>query len=79
MRPLLPETAVMSDEQGAYVYIVDGQGRIERRSVRFSDTDPRGIVIESGLSGEERVVTTAAAFLRPGERVSVAPAESPSS
>jgi len=71
-RPLLPETAVLSDEHGAYVYVVNGEDRIERRSVRFSDTDPRGIVIESGLSGGERVVMTAAAFLRPGERVSVA-------
>lgn len=77
-RPLLPETAVLSDERGAYVYIVDGENRIERRSVRFDDTDPRGMVIESGLTGEERVVTTAAAFLRPGEQVSVA-AASPSS
>jgi len=71
-RPLLPETAVLSDDRGAYVYIVDAAGRIERRAVRFADTDPRGVVIESGLSGDERVVTTAAAFLRPGERVSVA-------
>jgi len=77
-RPLLPETAVLSDERGAYVYIVDGANRIERRSVRFDDTDPRGMVIESGLSGDERVVTTAAAFLRPGEQVSVAPAPPPS-
>jgi HlyD family secretion protein len=71
-RPLLPETAVLSDERGPYVYIVNGENRIERRAVRFSDTDPRGIVIEAGLTGAERVVTIAAAFLRPGERVSVA-------
>ena len=71
-RPLLPETAVLSDERGPYVYIVNGESRIERRAVRFTDTDPRGIVIESGLTGAERVVTTAAAFLRPGERVAVA-------
>jgi HlyD family secretion protein len=74
-RPLLPETAVLSDEQGAYVYIVNGNNRIERRGVRFTDTDPRGMVIESGLTGNERVVTTAAGFLRPGERVSVAPVQ----
>ncbi len=72
-RPILPETAVLSDEQGSYVYIVNDASRIERRAVRFSDTDPRGIVIQAGLSGVERVVTTAAAFLRPGERVTVAP------
>jgi HlyD family secretion protein len=74
-RPILPETAVLSDEQGAYVYIVNGENRIERRSVRFTDTDPRGIVIESGLTGNERVVTTAAGFLRTGERVTVASAQ----
>ncbi len=73
-RPVLPQTAVLSDEQGAYVYVVNQAGRIERRAVRVADTTAQGIVIGSGLTGAERVVTTAAAFLHPGEQVSVASA-----
>ena len=72
-RPVLPQTAVLSDEQGTYVFVVDASGRVERRGVRVADTTADGIVIASGLQGPERVVTTAAGFLRAGERVSVAP------
>lgn len=72
-RPVVPQTAVLSDEEGTFVYVVDANHEIERRPVRISDTTPDGVVIGSGLSGEEQVVMTAAAFLRPGERVSVAP------
>jgi HlyD family secretion protein len=55
------------------VLIVTPESRVERRPVRIADTVPEGLVIASGLSGQERVVTTAAGFLRPGERISVAP------
>ncbi len=73
-RPVLPQTAVLSDEQGAFVYIVDANHEIERRAVQISDTTPEGVVIGSGLTGREQVVMTAAAFLRPGERVAIASA-----
>ncbi|MGH8218745.1 MAG: efflux RND transporter periplasmic adaptor subunit [Steroidobacteraceae bacterium] len=73
-RPVLPQTAVLSDEAGAFVYIVDANHEIERRAVHVTDTTPAGVVIGSGLTGREQVVTIAAAFLRPGERVAVAPA-----
>lgn len=75
-RPVLPQTAVLSDEQGAFVYIVDANHEIERRAVQVTDTTAAGVVIGSGLTGQEQVVMTAAAFLRPGERVAIAPAAS---
>ena len=72
-RPVLPQTAVMSDRQGAYVYIVDGKNRVERRAVTIGDTIDAGVVVSTGLTGKERVVTTAGGFLRNGEPVTVAP------
>jgi HlyD family secretion protein len=72
-RPVLPQTAVLSDEQGAFVYIVDANHEIERRAVQVTDTTAAGVVIGRGLTGAEQVVMTAAAFLRPGERVTIAP------
>ncbi|HEY2590700.1 MAG TPA: efflux RND transporter periplasmic adaptor subunit [Steroidobacteraceae bacterium] len=71
-RPVLPQTAVLSDEQGAFVYIIGANHEIERRPVRVTDTTSAGVVIGSGLTGREQVVMTAAAFLRPGERVAIA-------
>jgi len=72
-RPVLPQTAVLSDSRGAYVYLVDGQSRVERRDVQIGGTIPAGIIISKGLTGQERIITTAAAFLREGEKVNVAP------
>lgn len=78
--PILPQTAVLSDARGAYVYLINGNNRVERRDVKVGGTVPAGIIISSGLTGQERIVTTAAGFLREGETVNVAPstAESPS-
>jgi len=70
-RPVLPQTAVLSDAKGTYVYIVNGEEKVERVTVRVESTIPEGIVIAEGLTGSERVVTTAGGFLRPGERVQV--------
>jgi HlyD family secretion protein len=75
-RPVLPQTAVLSDSEGTYVLIVDDDGKTERRAVRVDSTVADGLVISDGLSGEERVVSTAGAFLRAGERVKVVEAKS---
>jgi multidrug efflux pump subunit AcrA (membrane-fusion protein) len=38
-----------------------------------SGTTDTGVIVASGLSGDERVVATAGGFLRAGEQVKVAP------
>jgi hypothetical protein len=71
--PVLPQTALMADSKGAYVFIVNAQNRVERRAVRVGGTIDAGVIVAEGLTGTERVVTTAAGFLREGETVTVAP------
>jgi RND family efflux transporter MFP subunit len=71
-RPVVPQTAVLSDSEGTYVLIVNGENKTERRKVRVASTVPEGLVIAEGLAGNERVVSTAGAFLRAGEQVKVA-------
>jgi HlyD family secretion protein len=71
-RAVLPQTAVLSDAGGTYVMIVGSDGKVVKRSVTVVDTTAQGVVIGSGLKGDERVVATAAAFLREGEAVKVA-------
>jgi len=68
-RPVLPQTAVLSDDKGTYVLVVNADNRVVRRDVHVSDTNEHGLVISSGLTGNERVIMTAAGFLRIGERV----------
>ncbi|MEZ5459366.1 MAG: efflux RND transporter periplasmic adaptor subunit [Steroidobacteraceae bacterium] len=77
-RPVLPQTALLADERGNYVLIVADGDKVERRDVQVDGTRTDGIVISAGLTGSERVVTTAGAFLREGERVrTVSAAASP--
>lgn len=70
-RVIVPQTAVLTDEKGSYVMLVNPQGRVERRNVKIADTDSNGILIAAGLSNADRVVTTAGAFLQEGEQVHV--------
>lgn len=67
--PMLPESAVQSDEKGNYVYVVNAQNKVERRDVKVGFVSDAGITIASGLTGRERIVLTAGAFLNPGESV----------
>ena len=77
-RPVLPQTAVLSDAKGAYVFLVNNSNHVERRNVTVGGTIDAGIIITKGLTGAERIVTTAAGFLREGEQVNVAPPAAPS-
>jgi RND family efflux transporter MFP subunit len=67
--PLLPESAVLSDPAGNYVYVVDGAGVVSRRDVKTGTVSERGVSIVSGLTGNESVVQSAGAFLNPGDKV----------
>jgi HlyD family secretion protein len=68
-RPVLPQTAVLSDEESTYVYVVNEKSEVERRNVTIANTVAQGLVISTGLNGKERVITTAGGFLRPGQKV----------
>ena len=67
--PMLPESAVQSDQNGNYVYIVDGNNKVQRRAVKTGQVTDKGVTILDGLDGSERIVLSAGAFLNPGEAV----------
>lgn len=67
--PLLPESAVLNDDQGSYVYIVDAQNKAQRRTVTLGQVSDAGVPILSGLTGQEKIVHSAGAFLNPGDTV----------
>ena len=70
---ILPQTAVLSDEQGNYALIVGADDKVERRGITVAGAHSEGLLVSSGLTGNERVVAIAGAFLRTGEQVQVAP------
>jgi HlyD family secretion protein len=69
---LLPQTAVLSDENGTYVLIVGSDNKLERRAVTVGGARSEGLLVSQGLSGTERVIAIAGAFLRTGETVAIA-------
>ena len=68
--PLLPQSAVLSDDKGNYVYIVNRKNEVERRAIRIGTVSDDGVTIAEGLSGQEAVVLSAGPFLNPGQKVS---------
>ncbi len=67
--PLLPQSAVLSDDQGNYVYLVNAGNEIERRSIKIGTVSDNGVTIAQGLSGNEAVVLSAGPFLNPGQKI----------
>ena len=67
--PLLPESAVLSDNAGNFVYVVGADNRVVRRAVKVGDVDDRGVSVVGGLTGNERVIASAGAFLNAGDKV----------
>jgi len=67
--PVLPNSAIQTDAGGNFVYIVGKDDKVERRVIKTGEVSDRGVTVVSGLSGNERVVLSAGAFLSPGQKV----------
>jgi HlyD family secretion protein len=67
--PVLPESAILSDDKGNFVYVIVKGNRAERRAVKTGTVTPAGIAVAEGLSGNELVVLRAGGFLNPGDKV----------
>lgn len=68
-RPLLPQSAVLADVQGNFVYVLGKDDKVERRAITVGTVNDAGVGIASGLTGTEKVVASAGAFLKPGDKV----------
>lgn len=71
--PMLPESAMLSDDEGSFVYIVGKDNKVERRAVELGMVTENGIVIVSGLDGSESIVLRAGGFLTEGEVIRPVP------
>ena len=68
-QPQLPQSAILSDDNGNYVFVVDRNNVVQRRNVRLGTVTESDVAIADGLSGNERVVLSAGAFLNPGQKI----------
>ncbi len=67
--PMLPESAILSDNKGSYVYVLGQDNKVQRRDIKLGLVTDKGIAVVAGLSGSERVVLRAGGFLSPGETI----------
>lgn len=67
--PVLPESALQADARGSYVYVVGADNKAVRRPITIGQVTQGGVTVTGGLTGTERVVLRAGAFLSTGETV----------
>lgn len=66
---VVPERAVLESQEGPGVYIVDGEGKVERVKVEPIDTVNGLAVIEKGLDAGQKVVVDGIQLIRRGMKV----------
>jgi RND family efflux transporter MFP subunit len=66
---LVPEAALLSDQQGRYALVVNEKDEVESRRVRVGVLDGTMRVVEEGLKPEDRVVVLGVLKARPGSKV----------
>jgi membrane fusion protein (multidrug efflux system) len=73
----IPRAAVLSDQQGDYVYVVDAQNKADIRRVQLGQSTPSTAVVTNGLEEGDLVISEGLQRARAGEVVSPGPASPP--
>ena len=73
----IPRAAVLSDQQGDFVYVVDAQNKAQVRRIQLGQSTPSTAVVTSGLTEGELVVSEGLQRARPGEVLLPGPATPP--
>jgi membrane fusion protein (multidrug efflux system) len=71
---VVPSAALVIDQQGPYVFIVE-DGKAVVRRLKLGQDLGRSFVVQEGLKGGEQVIVDGIATLRPGAAVVAAPSK----
>lgn len=69
----VPRAAILSDQGGDYVYVIDAQERAQRQNVKLGQPTPKLAVVTDGLREGQRVIVEGLQRVRPGQPVSAGP------
>jgi membrane fusion protein (multidrug efflux system) len=72
-----PRSAILSDQQGDYVYVVDAQNKAQRQKVTLGQSTPTVASVTSGLKEGDTIVVEGIQRVRPGQPVSPGPPTAP--
>lgn len=70
----IPRSAVLSDQQGDYVFLLGADDKAEQRRIQLGQSTPTIASVTSGLSPGEKVIVEGLQRVRPGQSVSPGPA-----
>jgi membrane fusion protein (multidrug efflux system) len=73
----IPRAAILSDQQGDYVYVVDAQNKAQQRRIQLGQSTPSTAVVSNGLKEGELVISEGLQRVRPGATVLPSPATPP--
>jgi membrane fusion protein (multidrug efflux system) len=77
-RVLIPQAAVLTDQGGTYVLLVNDEDKVEARRIQTGQRFGPNLVVETGLTPGERVVLYGIQKVRPGLEVKPEAAATPS-
>ncbi len=69
---VVPQAALLSDQQGTYVFIVDN-GKAAIRRIKMGGASGENVIVTQGLSGSEQIIVQGLQSLRPGMAVRATP------
>jgi RND family efflux transporter MFP subunit len=67
---LVPEAALLTDQQGRYAMVVNDDDEVDVRRVTIGDLDATMRVVAEGLDEDDRVIVLGTLKARPGSKVS---------
>jgi membrane fusion protein (multidrug efflux system) len=70
----IPRAAVLSDQQGDYVFVVGPDNKAEQRRIQLGQSTPTLASVISGLAPGDKVIAEGLQRVRPGQTVSPGPA-----
>src|SRR5947208_12586141 len=73
----IPRAAVLSDQQGDYIYVVDAQNKAQQRRIQLGQSTPTTAVVSAGLKEGDLVISEGLQGVRPDQPVSPGPATPP--
>jgi membrane fusion protein (multidrug efflux system) len=66
----IPRAAILTDQRGDYVYVVDSENKAQARRVRLGPSTPGVVAVTNGLNEGDRVVVDGIQRIRPNQAVS---------
>jgi membrane fusion protein, multidrug efflux system len=69
---VVPQSALIADQEGVYIFIVEG-GRAVVRRIKAGGESGVGMIVDQGLSGGELVIVEGLQSIRPGVPVQASP------